>query len=52
MSSRSGPRKDLNEEEKRLLIEFLALADLTYTNPGRNLFVYLFKSLFTVGTKK
>ena len=34
-SARGRPQKDLNEVEKRWLIEFLARADLTYTNPGR-----------------
>ena len=42
-STRGRPRKDLNEEEKRWLIEFLARADLTYTNPGRKDNVYIGK---------
>ena len=33
-SARGRPRKNLNEEEKCWLIEFLAWADLTYTNSG------------------
>ena len=31
-SARGRPRKDLNEEEKQWLTEFLARANLTYTN--------------------
>ena len=42
-STRGRPRKDLNEEEKQWLIEFLARADLTYTNPGRKDNVYIGK---------
>ena len=42
-SARGRPRKDLNEEEKRRLNEFLARADLTYTNPGRKDNVYIGK---------
>ena len=34
-SARGRPRKDLNEEEKCWLIEFMAQADLKYTNPSR-----------------
>ena len=44
---KKGPRgragKDLNEEEKRWLIEFLARADWTYANPGRKDNVYVSK---------
>ena len=42
-SAHGRPRKDLNEEEKRWLIEFLAWADLTYTNSGRKDNVYIGK---------
>ena len=42
-SARGRPREDLNEEEKLWLIEFLARADLTYTNPGRKDKVYISK---------
>ena len=40
---RGRPGKDLNEEEKRWLIEFLARADWTYANPGRKDNVYVSK---------
>lgn len=42
-STRGRPRKDLKEEEKNWLIEFLARGDLTYTNPGRKDNVYIGK---------
>ena len=42
-SAGGRPRKDFNEEEKQWLIEFLARADLTYTNPGRKDNVYIGK---------
>ena len=42
-SARGRPHKDLNEEEKRWLIEFLARVNLTYTNPGRKDNVYIGK---------
>ena len=41
--ARGRPHKDLNEEEKRWLIEFLARVNLTYTNPGRKDNVYIGK---------
>lgn len=37
------PRKSLIDEEKEWLIEFLARADMTYTNPGRKDNVYIGK---------
>ena len=37
------PCKVLNEEKKRRLIEFVARANLTYTNPGRRDNVYIGK---------
>ena len=43
MSACGRPRKDLNEEEKRWLIDFLAQVDLIYTNPGRKDNVYIGK---------
>ena len=42
-SAHGRPRKDLNEEEKHWLIEFLAWADLTHTNSGRKDNVYIGK---------
>lgn len=42
-TSRGRPRKDLDEEEKQWLIDFLSRADLTYTNPGRKDNVYIGK---------
>ena len=42
-NARGRPRKNLNEEEKCWLIEFLAWADLTYTNSGQKDNVYIDK---------
>ena len=42
-STCSKPGKDLNEEEKHWLIEFLTRGDLTYTNPGQKDNVYIGK---------
>ena len=35
--------KELNEEEKQWLVEFVSRADLTYTNPGQKDNVYIGK---------
>ena len=37
------PRKDLSKEKKDWMIEFLSPSDMTYTNPGRQVNVYIGK---------
>ena len=37
------PRKDLSKEKKDWMIEFLSRSDMTYTNPGRQVNVYIRK---------
>ena len=37
------PRKELSEEKKEWIIEFLSRSDMTYTNPGRHDNVYIGK---------
>ena len=41
--NRGRPRKELNEEEKIWLIEFLNRFNISYTNPGRKDHVYIGK---------
>ena len=41
--NRGRPRKELNEEEKIWLIEFLNRSDISYTNPGRKDHVHIGK---------
>ena len=41
--NRGRPRRELNEEEKICLIEFLNRSDISYTNPGRKDHVYIGK---------
>ena len=41
--NRGRPRKDLSEEQKLWMIEFLNRGDITYTNPGRKDHVYIGK---------
>ena len=39
--NRGRPRKELNEEKKIWLIEFLDRSDISYTNPGRKNHIYI-----------
>ena len=41
--NRGRPRKELSEEKKDWMIEFLSRSDMTYTNPGRLDNVYIGK---------
>ena len=41
--NRGRPRKELSEEKKDWMIEFLSRSDMTYTNPGRQGNVYIGK---------
>ena len=41
--NRGRPRKELSEEKKDWMIEFLSRSDMTYTNPGRQDNVYIGK---------
>ena len=41
--SRGRPKKDLDDEKKAWLVEYLSRSDMTYTNPGRADNVYIGK---------
>ena len=41
--NRCRPRKELSEEKKDWMIEFLSQSDMTYINPGRQDNVYIGK---------
>ena len=40
---RGRPRKELSDEKKEWMIEFLGRSDMTYTNPGRQDNIYMGK---------